>query len=89
MTDSLEYCMKYGYMYMQLSSLLYDNTVDSLRTGAHRILESHYKAYQEEGRVGRVEFLPVRWHGALHGDATGVDRCVPIWYCVLVYQWYR
>ncbi|CAB1322049.1 unnamed protein product, partial [Coregonus sp. 'balchen'] len=29
---------------------------------------------QEEGRVGRVEFLPVNWHSALHGDATGVDE---------------
>jgi len=26
------------------------------------------------GRVGRVELLPVRWHAALHGDATGIDR---------------
>ena len=25
---------------------------------------------------GRVEFLPVHWHAALHGDDTGVDWSV-------------
>ena len=47
-----------------------------MRACSLRILDSHYKMYQEEGRVGRVELLPVHWHTALHGDATGVDRCV-------------
>ena len=46
-----------------------------MRACSLRILDSHYKMYQEEGRVGRVELLPVHWHTALHGDATGVDRC--------------
>ncbi|TNN54978.1 Phospholipase DDHD2 [Liparis tanakae] len=32
------------------------------------------KHAQQEGQVGRVEFLPVNWHSALHGDATGVDE---------------
>ena len=38
------------------------------------MLQSHFKQYQDEGVIGRVEFLPVRWHAALHGDATGIDR---------------
>ena len=41
-----------------------------------QMVQSHFKQYQDEGRIGRVEFLPVRWHDALHGDATGVDRFV-------------
>ena len=40
------------------------------------MLASHFREHQDSGRIGRVEFLPVRWHSALHGDATGVDRLV-------------
>ena len=39
-----------------------------------QMIQSHFKQHQDEGRIGRIEFLPVRWHDALHGDATGVDR---------------
>ena len=39
-----------------------------------QMVQSHFKQHQDEGRIGRIEFLPVRWHDALHGDATGVDR---------------
>lgn len=49
-------------------------SVDDMRDISLQMLQSHFKQYQLEGRVGRVEFLPVRWHDALHGDATGVDR---------------
>ena len=31
----------------------------------------------QDNLVGRIEFLPVLWHGAVHDDMpTGVDRCV-------------
>lgn len=39
-----------------------------------QMMDAHFKPYQEEGRIGRVEYLPVCWHSALHSDATGVDR---------------
>ena len=54
---------------------VYCVAVDDMRACSLRTLDSHFKLYQEEGRVGRVELLPVQWHTALHGDATGVDRC--------------
>ena len=47
--------------------------VNEIRGLSLQMLDSHFKPYQDEGRIGRVEFLPVRWHAALHGDATGVD----------------
>ncbi|KAE8619421.1 hypothetical protein XENTR_v10009758 [Xenopus tropicalis] len=37
------------------------------------LLPAHFKKATEEGLIGRVEFLPVDWHSALHADATGVD----------------
>uniref|UniRef100_A0A8K9WR53 DDHD domain-containing protein n=1 Tax=Oncorhynchus mykiss TaxID=8022 RepID=A0A8K9WR53_ONCMY len=48
--------------------------VNDFRSASLSLLGSHYRRGQEEGRVGRVEFLPVNWHSALHGDATGVDE---------------
>ncbi|CAG5922777.1 unnamed protein product [Menidia menidia] len=48
--------------------------VNDFRSASLSLLASHYKRALEEGQVGRVEFLPVNWHSALHGDATGVDE---------------
>ncbi|NWI95676.1 S23IP protein, partial [Pitta sordida] len=48
--------------------------VDDFRTVSLKLLQTHFKKYLEEGKVSRVEFLPVHWHSSLHGDATGVDR---------------
>ncbi|XP_063963436.1 phospholipase DDHD2-like [Lytechinus pictus] len=48
--------------------------VDDFRSLSLGLMSSHFKSAQEEGRAGRVEFLPVYWYAALHGDATGVDR---------------
>ncbi|XP_063807800.1 SEC23-interacting protein [Pseudophryne corroboree] len=48
--------------------------VDDFRTVSLKLLQTHFKKSLEEGKVHRVEFLPVCWHSALHGDATGVDR---------------
>ncbi|XP_076006983.1 triacylglycerol hydrolase DDHD2 [Genypterus blacodes] len=48
--------------------------VNDFRSASLSLLDSHYTRAQQEGKVGRVEFLPVNWHSALHGDATGVDE---------------
>ncbi|XP_006820775.1 SEC23-interacting protein-like, partial [Saccoglossus kowalevskii] len=48
--------------------------VDDFRSVSLSLLQSHFGHHQDEGKVGRVEFLPVSWHSVLHGDATGVDR---------------
>ncbi|XP_035256346.1 SEC23-interacting protein [Anguilla anguilla] len=48
--------------------------VDDFRSVSLKLLQSHFHKAQEEQLVSRVEFLPVQWHTALHGDATGVDR---------------
>ncbi|XP_078522507.1 triacylglycerol hydrolase DDHD2 [Lissotriton helveticus] len=37
------------------------------------LVHSHFKKAQDEMKIGRVEFLPVDWHSALHADANGVD----------------
>uniref|UniRef100_A0A672GVY3 SEC23 interacting protein n=1 Tax=Salarias fasciatus TaxID=181472 RepID=A0A672GVY3_SALFA len=48
--------------------------VDDFRNVSLKLLHSHYKKSVDEHKISRVEFLPVQWHTALHGDATGVDR---------------
>ncbi|KAM8760651.1 triacylglycerol hydrolase DDHD2-like isoform 4-T5 [Acanthopagrus schlegelii] len=48
--------------------------VNDFRSASLSLLASHYKRAQQDGKVGRVEFLPVNWHSSLHGDATGVDE---------------
>ncbi|KAM4607639.1 SEC23-interacting protein [Polymixia lowei] len=48
--------------------------VDDFRNVSLKLLQSHFKKPQDEHVISRVEFLPVQWHQALHGDATGVDR---------------
>ncbi|KAK6178146.1 hypothetical protein SNE40_012963 [Patella caerulea] len=48
--------------------------VDDFRSISHSLLDSHFKAYKDTGRLNRVEFLPVHWHKFLHSDATGIDE---------------
>ncbi|XP_073337548.1 SEC23-interacting protein [Pagrus major] len=48
--------------------------VDDFRSVSLKLLQSHFKKPLDEHALSRVEFLPVQWHTALHGDATGVDR---------------
>lgn len=50
--------------------------VDDFRVVSLKLLQTHFKKSVEEGKVSRVEFLPVHWHSALGGHATGVDRFV-------------
>ncbi|XP_061693189.1 SEC23-interacting protein [Syngnathoides biaculeatus] len=48
--------------------------VDDFRSVSLKLLQSHFKKPLDNHAISRVEFLPVQWHTALHGDATGVDR---------------
>ncbi|XP_048846278.1 phospholipase DDHD2 isoform X3 [Brienomyrus brachyistius] len=48
--------------------------VNDFRSASLSLLNTHFRKAQEEQAIGRVEFLPVNWHSALHGDATGVDE---------------
>ncbi|XP_072335447.1 SEC23-interacting protein [Scyliorhinus torazame] len=48
--------------------------VDDFRNVSLKLLHTHFKKAVDEKKITRVEFLPVHWHSALHGDATGVDR---------------
>ena len=48
--------------------------VDDFREVSLLLLRSHDVSGRGAGGQGRVEFLPVQWHSALHGDDTGVDK---------------
>ena len=50
--------------------------VDDFREVSQLMLRTHRfagQAPQEGDTGGRVEFLPVHWHTALHGDSVEVD----------------
>lgn len=49
-------------------------SVDDFRSVSLKLLHGHFKKSLDGHAISRVEFLPVQWHTALHGDATGVDR---------------
>lgn len=77
---SVALCVCVHYVYMHLFMCMHDSfssrlsPVNDFRSASLSLLASHYKRAQQEGKVGKVEFLPVNWHSALHGDATGVDE---------------
>ncbi|KAL4231202.1 S23-interacting protein [Mactra antiquata] len=48
--------------------------VDDFRSISQSLLSSHFTEYVESNRIGRVEYLPIQWHTAVHGDATGIDK---------------
>ncbi|NXC39237.1 DDHD2 Phospholipase, partial [Penelope pileata] len=45
--------------------------VNDFRSVSLSMLQAHFRKAQEQQQIGRVEFLPVNWHSALH--STGVD----------------
>lgn len=47
--------------------------VDDFRGIHQSLLRSHFKTTFDSGKAKRIEFLPIHWHQALHGDATGID----------------
>uniref|UniRef100_A0A8C4RK16 DDHD domain containing 2 n=1 Tax=Erpetoichthys calabaricus TaxID=27687 RepID=A0A8C4RK16_ERPCA len=48
--------------------------VNDFRSVSLCLLRTHFRKDNDQQEIGRVEFLPVNWHSALHGDATGVDK---------------
>jgi len=50
--------------------------VDGMRGIHEGLLDAHFKTHRESGKIGRLEFLPISWHEALHGDASGVDAAL-------------
>ncbi|KAG9488640.1 hypothetical protein GDO78_004928 [Eleutherodactylus coqui] len=48
--------------------------VNDFRLVSLNLLHAHFKKSLDQEQIGRVEFLPVDWHSALHADATGVDK---------------
>ncbi|GFT47589.1 SEC23-interacting protein [Nephila pilipes] len=48
--------------------------VDGFRDIANKLIASHFRNEVEQGRVNRVEFLPVAWHAKLHTSDVGLDR---------------
>lgn len=62
------------YLFVRLVSSVSLGAVNDFRSASLSLLASHYKSAQQDGKIGKVEFLPVNWHSALHGDATGVDE---------------
>ncbi|XP_029645752.1 phospholipase DDHD2 isoform X2 [Octopus sinensis] len=48
--------------------------VDDFRSISQTLLQSHFSEGLKSGYVGRVEYLPVYWHSALHSEATGIDN---------------
>ncbi|KAK8387656.1 hypothetical protein O3P69_018278 [Scylla paramamosain] len=51
-----------------------EQCVDDFRKLGQNLLSTHFKQSKEMGEIGRVEILPISWHKALHGDATGIDE---------------
>lgn len=48
--------------------------VDDFRNTTLGLIRSHFKQAGDDGRASRIEVLPVSWHGALHGEETGIDK---------------
>lgn len=53
-----------------------EECLDDIRSISLGLLRSHFSIPSQEGKIGRIEFLPVSWHSTLHGDATGIDSAL-------------
>lgn len=62
-------------------------TVNDFRRVSLEMMDGRREKLLKENHdnlVGRIEFLPVVWYGAVHDDLpTGVDRCISIKYDAL------
>lgn len=50
-----------------------EEVVDEFRSIAQQLIQAHYRTAYDEGKIGRVEVLPVSWYKALHSDDSGID----------------
>jgi len=48
--------------------------VDDFRSISLQLVQSHFRTAVDQGRVNRIEVLPISWHSTLHGEDTGIDR---------------
>lgn len=51
-----------------------EEVVDEFRHIALQLVQSHYRSSCDQGKVNRVEVLPVSWHDKLHSKETGIDE---------------
>ena len=47
-----------------------------MRSKCRELVSQHWDKIADEKQSvpGRIEFLPVQWHAALHSDTLGVDK---------------
>lgn len=48
--------------------------VDDFRSISLQLVQSHFRTAVDQGKVNRIEVLPISWHTTLHGEDTGIDR---------------
>ncbi|KAK7866472.1 hypothetical protein R5R35_014340 [Gryllus longicercus] len=51
-----------------------EEVVDDFRSLSLQLVQSHFRTSVEQGKVNRIEVLPVSWHSTLHGEDTGIDQ---------------
>ncbi|XP_056646914.1 phospholipase DDHD2 isoform X4 [Diorhabda sublineata] len=51
-----------------------EEVVDEFRHIALQLVQSHYRSSCDQGKVNRVEVLPVSWYDRLHSEETGIDE---------------
>lgn len=51
-----------------------EEVVDEFRSIAQQLVQAHYQSAYIDGKIGRVEVLPVSWYKALHSDDSGIDQ---------------
>ncbi|XP_037936418.1 SEC23-interacting protein-like [Teleopsis dalmanni] len=48
--------------------------VDEFRELGQKLIQSHFKTSSNANDMGRVEILPISWHGRLHSEELGIDK---------------
>jgi hypothetical protein len=51
-----------------------EEVVDDFRSISLQLVQSHFRTAVDQGKVNRIEVLPISWHSTLHGEDTGIDR---------------
>ncbi|KAG5674108.1 hypothetical protein PVAND_004093 [Polypedilum vanderplanki] len=51
-----------------------EEVVDEFRSIAQQLIQAHYRSSYDEGKIGRIEVLPVSWYKALHSEDNGIDE---------------
>lgn len=55
-----------------------------MRSTAATMLNSHFNSSQSNGKISRVEFLPIYWYDALRNEAVG--EYILFWYAPACFQ---